>query len=813
MGLASALSTALTGLSAAETTIDVVGNNLANSNTVGFKASEATFATQFLQTQSLGSAATDTSGGTNPRQVGLGTMVSSIAPDFTQGTIEISSSATDLAIQGEGFFIVQGSTGEHLYTRTGSFSINADNELVTDSGARLLGYTVNDNYEIVTTELQPIEIPLGATAVAEATENVGLEGTLSPTGDVADTAEIIQSAILGDASWTAPDTDAAGTSVEISLIPTDSTLAATSTTGGGLDVAGTYSYVVVFGDGTLGSNYDTESLSSVEIGPIAMGGDDTITLTDIPVDTTASYSTRRIYRTDSSGTGDYYLVAEIPDNVTTTYVDTTADGALGDAMVTDALTGTYSYYVTFADAAGGAGVGNESRPSELIGPISVIDGRIQIDNLPVDASGQYSYMRLYRTVNGDENTFYFLDEINTATVTGSYTDSTSDNDIINNATLDMDGPKITASTLLTNVLSREGTVYSQVFEEGTLEFTARKGERSLETKEFTVDATTTVQDLINFMESAMGIQESPGDDSAHPIPLDSSGAAPGGTVTADGRIRFVGNNGTENAIAIGNSAMQLITDAGQQSANLAFSSMQSAIGESVSTDVVVYDSLGIAVDVRITMVLESQTSSQTVYRWFADSSGNDPLTGSSISVGTGLITFDGDGNYISDTNSTVSIDRAHVSSASPLEFQLDFSELSGLAADESSLAISSQDGSSAGVLTSYLIGEDGIVRGVFSNGITRDLGQILLARFSNPSGLEQRGENLYSTGVNSGLPVIGTPGTQGIGDVISGAIELSNTDIGTNLVDLILASTMYRGNARVITTSQEMLDELLAIRR
>ena len=95
MGLASSLSTALTGMNAAETTIDVVGNNLANSSTVGFKASEANFATQFLQTRSLGSAPTDNSGGTNPRQVGLGVLVAEITPDFTQGTIEVSSNETD----------------------------------------------------------------------------------------------------------------------------------------------------------------------------------------------------------------------------------------------------------------------------------------------------------------------------------------------------------------------------------------------------------------------------------------------------------------------------------------------------------------------------------------------------------------------------------------------------------------------------------------------------------------------------------------------------------------------------------------------
>jgi flagellar hook protein FlgE len=136
-----------------------------------------------------------------------------------------------------------------------------------------------------------------------------------------------------------------------------------------------------------------------------------------------------------------------------------------------------------------------------------------------------------------------------------------------------------------------------------------------------------------------------------------------------------------------------------------------------------------------------------------------------------------------------------------------------LAVQESSLAVSRQDGSEPGVLSSFIVGEDGKIRGVFSNGATRDLGQIVLARFGNPGGLEQKGENLYASGVNSGLPVVGTPGEQGIGTIIAGATELSNADIGTNLIDLILASTMYRGNTRVITTAQQMFDELLALRR
>ena len=204
MGLASALSTALTGLAAAETTIDVVGNNVANSNTVGFKASTATFATQFLQTQSLGSQPTANRGGTNPRQTGLGTQVADITPDFTQGTIETSANSSDLAIQGDGFFIVQGSQGEQLYTRNGQFKTNSLNELVTITGNRLLGHVADDNFEIQTTNLQAIAIPLGQASVAEATQNVILAGKLTSAGEVADTPSIIESVVLSDGTLEVP---------------------------------------------------------------------------------------------------------------------------------------------------------------------------------------------------------------------------------------------------------------------------------------------------------------------------------------------------------------------------------------------------------------------------------------------------------------------------------------------------------------------------------------------------------------------------------------------------------------------------------
>lgn len=805
MGLASALNTALTGMNAAETTIDVVGNNLANSNTVGFKASTASFATQFLQTQSLGSSPTTNSGGVNPRQVGLGTMVADITPNFTQGTIQISSSSTDLAIQGDGFFIVRGTAGEHLYTRNGVLKMNASNELTTITGNRVLGYGVNPNFEIDgASGLVPLTIPLGSKSVAQATRNVYLQGALSPTGDVADQGQIIETEQLTDglyeqpllASMTAQQSD-----------PPNLEGAASGVDPAGAHLsAGTYIYRLVTVDAASGTESMYETLS------VSIDGSATENAVDITSLSESTGSVRKLYRTDVGGdVTTFKLLNTFAAGDAATYTDTTQTLASA-AMDTDTINGEYTYYVTYFDDAG-----HETVPSAPI-TVQVTEGRVALDDIPVPA-GDWTGMRLYRNLSTPEgkNNFYRVADLDTTET--SYVDSMTDNTLEDTGTpLDFYGVNVKAnqtSTLAVNALRRVGDSYENTFTEGTFQFTGSKGGRTLSTKSMTITATTTLREVLDFMAESMGIVSPPGADPDHPIPPDASGANPGFEVNTEGRIRFIGNGGTENAVGIELSGMKMITSVGTETVGLQFTTDQEAIGTGAATDMVVYDSLGESISVRLTAVLESRSSTSTTYRWFADSSQNISTSNNyDISCGTGLITFDGDGNYITATNTEVLVYRDGESAAnSPLTFNFDFSQISGLATETSSIAVSRQDGSGTGTLSSYIIGNDGTITGVFSNGATRTLGQVVLARFANAPGLEQQGENLYSEGVNSGEAVIGTPGTQGIGEIIPGAQELSNTDIGSNLVDLILASTMYRGNTRVVTTVQEMLDELLALRR
>lgn len=818
MGLQSAMTTALTGLQAAESTIDVVGNNVANSNTVGFKESDVLFATQFFLTHTVGSAPNTTSGGTNPRQVGLGVNVSEIAPNFTQGTIQVSSNPLDLAIVGDGFFMVQGSggAGQQYYTRNGQFKTNADNELTTVTGQRVLGYGISDDFVVNTNQIVPITIPFGGSAVAQETNNVTLSGSLPANAEnVATQPGIVESAILTDNSVQIPADFAVSDIGSVEAPGVGTAAAAAQGAGTGSVGQGTYQYRIAFVDPTAATGNDEGAPSAAfpsTAVSVPVAGTDSIQLSNLPTsDNPTVFTMKRIYRADTSAaTPTYQLVAEIPEG-DLTYTDTAATGALGAALNDSGLeNSSYNYFVTFS------GPGIESRPTSESATVSVsaAGGRIRLDNIPQPgASSVFTDIRIYRNLKGAPGTFYLVDEVPAGTTT--YVDNKTDADInVAANVLDRHGPPITTALPLVNVAAFDGSSsYVNLFQPGTLRFTGSKGVQdgsNLATKELTITSSTTVLDLINFMQQAMGIQTT-SPDADHPLL-----GTPGGSLTASSQIRFESNDGMQNEVHVKPSAFQLVDASGAiHSVPLEFTSdpTKPATGNGSTTEMVVYDSLGIPLTVRLTTSLESTTGSVTTYRWFATSADNQPATGVDTTVGTGILTFNSTGAFVSASDTSVSIDRRNVASSSPVSFDFDFSQLKALGSSDGNVQFLSQDGFAAGTLASFSITQTGRIKGAYTNGVTRDLGQLLMARFANNGGLQQVGDNLWAQGVNSGEPIRDIPGSSGNGSLRAGTVELSNTDIGQNLIDLVLASTQYRGNTRVITTAQQLLDELLNLRR
>ena len=160
MGLGGALNSGVSGIRLHQNMLDIIGNNLANVNTYGYKSSRLLFADLLSQTVATGK-------GGNPMQVGKGVTVGSITSNFSQGTLETTNRQFDFALQGEGFFVLNGGSKDY-FTRVGAFAVDAKNGLV-DS---------NTGYKVMDTSGKAIEIPYGSTVMGKGTARVGLSGNL-----------------------------------------------------------------------------------------------------------------------------------------------------------------------------------------------------------------------------------------------------------------------------------------------------------------------------------------------------------------------------------------------------------------------------------------------------------------------------------------------------------------------------------------------------------------------------------------------------------------------------------------------------------
>lgn len=175
----SSFSIPLTGLEASSTALNTIANNLSNMNTTSFKSQSVTFSDLFYQ--QIGS-----SGAGNPLQVGAGTQIGSTETDFSQGSISDTSNSTDVALDGNGFFVIQNG-GQTEYTRDGDFTLSSTGALTTQDGQQVMGYPVAGGAVNTNSPLTAIQIPIGAVEQPQATSTLGLTANLnsaSPEGTV-----------------------------------------------------------------------------------------------------------------------------------------------------------------------------------------------------------------------------------------------------------------------------------------------------------------------------------------------------------------------------------------------------------------------------------------------------------------------------------------------------------------------------------------------------------------------------------------------------------------------------------------------------
>lgn len=289
---------------------------------------------------------------------------------------------------------------------------------------------------------------------------------------------------------------------------------------------------------------------------------------------------------------------------------------------------------------------------------------------------------------------------------------------------------------------------------------------------------------------------------------------------------------TDLVIPVGGTAIVRSTTAVSLVGNL---DSQSAVGTTVSRSMQVYDSLGEARTVNITYTKSAQvTVSGTAYNawtWNGTYTNGAGVT-TTVNNGTAPATllFDSNGKLFAEgtvaggvftarpsTDSEISITAAALGAlpsfpTTPFQFNVDFAKVTELSAT-SDVTVSNQDGFPRGTLSSFNIGNDGVINGVFTNGLTRVIGQVALANFSNPGGMSRVGNNMFRDTPASGTAQIGLPSSGGRGTVSGGVLEGSNVDLGDEFSNLIVTERGFQANARTITTADTLLQETVNLIR
>jgi len=231
------------------------------------------------------------------------------------------------------------------------------------------------------------------------------------------------------------------------------------------------------------------------------------------------------------------------------------------------------------------------------------------------------------------------------------------------------------------------------------------------------------------------------------------------------------------------------------------------------TSVITYDSLGVAHNLTLRF---SRSPAANEWYWDASLDGDEVIA----SGQSGKVTFFDDGslNQLEFDNGATAIAFDPGTGASPVQISLDAGTGGGFEgitqfASPFSTTVRAQNGYEMGNLIDVAIDGTGIISGIFSNGLSRPIGQIALAKFNNPAGLERAGNALFTESSNSGLAIKGDPGEVVFASISSGSLEMSNVDLAEEFVDMIVAQRGLQASARVLTASDEMLAEVVNLTR
>ncbi len=908
MALMQALSTGISGLNSHQTAMDNLGHNLANINTTGYKKGVHQFATLLEQTMRGGMGAHDGRGSVNPIGMGMGTLSASISRLFTQGDLEPTGSFNDMAINGEGFFVLQNARGGYQYTRDGSFKIDQDGFLVNSAGLYVQGTNSvkrsDGSVEIPEdARLERLRIPLKATGGMSKTSAISFAGNISSNQKVASGLRLYGSAgtsVNDHQSWmpkNPTNTDSTWTSLEqetyvisqemvdlaVSMgVELPGNLASNvSTYGSGMavDPASQSSYYAI--DPATGRAVDV-STRDANNNRVPANVGDLLAQGMVPATQQISMINGGNVQTSAA------LGIRVPEYLrqgSTVQVDgrsfTVQNSTTYPAWFYESNGGDFAAAAAMTDddmeANPGAAWPNGFQGSAL----NPTDEILTMDQLPrptenyaatLDTPLEHIYYyngnqwtKMFDNLKeGDEITIGFDKGGSTISSTFTYNypsspppfGSQEQLDIEKSYTLehfltfmggDVDQPGAAAVRITPAMF---GAPVTEAFPDGDPN-DAAFDKNAYEDALANVSLATSDRNL-GMNGGVMGLIDLPpsvGND-VNKAPMETAGAFTRQGVSKAEYLRWDAMAGDYRPTSGESFNVSLVSNLGSQNAlsNISITHNSSTLksvfseekeyaaaeGGSATTDVVIYDSLGNAKTATLRLALVSEDSNFSTWRWYADSQDDTDFNWmadengnlvSNLSVGTGLIRFDSDGNFVagSETSETggIVINQLNKGVDDPIVVRvidrmasgqdLDFSELTQNS--RPSDLSTTQNGSAPGTLDKYEVGENGIIYGVYSTGSTVLLGRLVLGTVANPHGLTSSGGNLFETGPASGEMQYGFAGLGGRGAIKQYNLESSNVEMSEEFTRMISLQRGFQANTRVITTADEMLQELLSLKR
>ncbi|EAB5337427.1 flagellar hook protein FlgE [Campylobacter coli] len=842
----------VSGLQAHQVAMDVEGNNISNVNTTGFKYSRADFGTMFSQTVKIATAPTDGRGGSNPLQIGLGVSVSSTTRIHSQGSVQTTDKNTDVAINGDGFFMVSDDGGLTRYlTRSGDFKLDAYGNFVNNAGFVVQGWNINWDDQTIDSSRSPqnIFIDPGMHIPAAKSTEVAIKANLNSGLNIGTSSRNLY-ALDSVHGWNnktqrPEDENDTGTTqfyttsknaVEVTEKGVDAG-SLFNANGQGLNLREGQGIWVSYADAKFttdranGANVFDPNLTVAQQNNVIFWGNK-----DISVTLDINLNGVRI-QNDNIRSLDEAIA----------YINTFT-------APTDTRDGTGVKAVKKADGSGIEFVNDNA--DGTTDNMKNIDLTVNVGN----SAGERN------TINYDANTGVFSPQ------GGNLTTAQNDTDWIAGAAQAGQPQNVKVVTAHKYIYSSNPvTIPPMINPDGGPAFQPNNGNRPTDPasanywdaiqgslKNTTERTFRTTEDLRELLQR----------DARYGVDYNGSGIIDNATPTFDANdinqaVKVVVTENGNFAISNANETSTIPANAGANAATTdpknmsfnitAYSNKQGTVStndafakifkafdgplvignqikeseqlklSAFSAGLEIYDSLGSKHTLEVQFVKQSTTQDggnewQMIIRVPEPAEINTTGEGpTNIIVGTAR--FNNDGSLASYTPRTINFSPNN-GAAPNQQIKLSFGTSGsndGLVSSNSASTLTGQatDGYTSGNLKPDAIRVDdkGNILGEFTNGKTFAVAKIAMASVANNSGLEEIGGNLFKVTANSGNIVVGEAGTGGRGEMKTAALEMSNVDLSRSLTELIIIQRGYQANSKTISTSDQMLQTLIQLKQ